>query len=86
VYLAKELTMEKHFINEPFKASLDGGTEYEYCTCGLSSAFPFCDGSHEGTDYKPIKFSVESDTDKWLCRCGRSGRKPFCDGSHQQGS
>lgn len=76
--------MEKHFQNAPFKASLDADTEYEYCTCGLSATFPFCDGSHSGTDKMPIKFSVRDDTDAWLCRCGRSGRKPYCDGSHQQ--
>lgn len=77
--------METKFVNEPFKASLDANTEYLYCTCGLSKTFPFCDGSHSGTDKTPIKFSVDVETDKWLCRCGRSGRKPYCDGSHQQG-
>jgi len=77
--------METHFINEPFKASLDADKEYWYCTCGLSKTFPFWDGSHEGTGKAPIKFSVDVETDKWLCRCGRSGRKPYCDGSHQQG-
>ncbi len=77
--------METKFQNEPFKASLEAGKEYLYCTCGLSRTFPFCDGSHEGTGKEPIRFSVDVDTDKWLCRCGRSGRKPFCDGSHQQG-
>ncbi|MDD2838256.1 MAG: CDGSH iron-sulfur domain-containing protein [Sulfuricurvum sp.] len=78
--------METHFVNEPFKASLDADVEYLYCTCGLSETFPFCDGKHIGTDKMPIRFSVEAETDKWLCRCGRSGRKPYCDGSHQQGS
>ncbi len=78
--------METKFQNEPFKASLDADTEYWYCTCGLSETFPFCDGSHKGTDKLPIKFSVKGDTDKWLCRCGRSGHKPYCDGSHQQGA
>lgn len=76
--------METKFINEPFKASLDANKEYWYCMCGRSSTFPFCDGSHEGTDKSPLKFSVDVETDKWLCRCGRSGRKPYCDGSHQQ--
>lgn len=78
--------METHFQNDPFKASLNAGKEYEYCTCSLSSTFPFCDGAHVGTDQTPIKFSVKTDTDRWLCRCGRSGRKPYCDGSHQQQS
>jgi CDGSH-type Zn-finger protein len=76
--------MEIKFVNEPFKASLDANKEYWYCMCGLSSTFPFCDGSHEGTDKSPLKFSVDVETDKWLCRCGRSGKKPYCDGSHQQ--
>ena len=78
--------METKFQNAPFKASLEPGVKYAYCTCGLSATFPMCDGSHRGTDKTPIKFSVEVETDKWLCRCGRSGRKPYCDGSHQQGA
>jgi CDGSH-type Zn-finger protein len=73
-----------HFIREPFKASLKEGIKYAYCTCGLSEKFPFCDGSHRGTECAPIKFTVKANTDAWLCRCGRSGRKPYCDGSHQQ--
>ncbi|MEA3373929.1 MAG: CDGSH iron-sulfur domain-containing protein [Campylobacterota bacterium] len=76
--------MATHFKNEPLKASLKGGVKTAYCTCGESEKFPFCDGTHRGTDFNPIKFTPEADTDAWICRCGRSGRKPYCDGSHQQ--
>ena len=76
--------MATHFTNEPLKASLKAGTKYIYCTCGHSEKFPYCDGSHKGTEHTPIKFTVKGDTDAWVCRCGKSGRKPYCDGSHQQ--
>ena len=76
--------MSTHFINEPLKASLAADTKYVYCTCGKSEKFPYCDGTHQGSDDKPIKFTVKAATDAFLCRCGKSGRKPYCDGSHQQ--
>ena len=35
------------------------GKSYFWCTCGLSSKQPFCDGSHKGTDFAPFKFLAD---------------------------
>ena len=29
---------------------------YFWCSCGLSSKQPFCDGSHKNTEFNPVKF------------------------------
>ena len=29
---------------------------YFWCSCGLSSKQPFCDGSHKNTEFSPVKF------------------------------
>ena len=66
----------------PVTVELKAGKEYLYCTCGRSSDQPFCDGSHEGTDFTPMSFTVEEDRRAALCRCKRTNDPPFCDGSH----
>ena len=37
----------------PFKTHVEKGKSYYWCKCGLSSKQPFCDGSHETTDFLP---------------------------------
>jgi CDGSH-type Zn-finger protein len=66
----------------PVRVDLEANKQYFYCTCGRSDSQPFCDGSHEGTDFTPKPFSVESDRKAALCRCKHTGNAPFCDGSH----
>ena len=29
---------------------------YLWCSCGLSSKQPFCDGSHKNSEFSPVKF------------------------------
>ncbi len=60
----------------------DAGTKY-YCTCGKSKNFPYCDGSHEGTDKEPRQEEVAEERTIWVCECGKSANMPFCDGSHE---
>jgi CDGSH-type Zn-finger protein len=67
--------------NCPYKIELDEG-KYWWCACGRSKNQPFCDGSHQGTDFTPIKLNIEEKKAVWLCGCRRSGNKPYCDGSH----
>ena len=38
------------------KADLKQGSTYYWCSCGKSASQPFCDGSHEGSDFKPLMF------------------------------
>jgi CDGSH-type Zn-finger protein len=66
----------------PVTVELKAGKEYFYCTCGRSSDQPFCDGSHEGTEFTPKSFTVEKDRRAALCRCKRTNDPPYCDGSH----
>ena len=35
------------------------GKSYFWCTCGVSSKQPFCDGSHKGTDFIPMKYLAD---------------------------
>lgn len=67
----------------PAKVDLEAGKDYWFCTCGLSSAQPFCDGAHKGSGFAPQKFSAEQSGPAWLCQCKKSANPPFCDGSHK---
>lgn len=70
--------------NKPIKVELTQGREYYFCTCGLSSNQPYCDGSHASTEFKPKSFVAEESGDAYLCRCKHSNDLPFCDGNHKQ--
>ena len=67
----------------PVMQSLEPGT-YFWCACGRSSNQPFCDGSHQGTDFTPVQFKIDEKKDAWLCQCKHSENKPFCDGTHNE--
>ncbi|HHM06056.1 MAG TPA: CDGSH iron-sulfur domain-containing protein [Gammaproteobacteria bacterium] len=65
----------------PYILQLEPG-EYYWCSCGRSANQPFCDGSHQGSDFVPLKFTVQSQAPQALCGCKHSKNPPFCDGSH----
>ncbi|MEW4488124.1 CDGSH iron-sulfur domain-containing protein [Thalassoglobus sp. JC818] len=67
----------------PAKVSLEAGKNYAYCTCGLSSNQPFCDGAHKGTGFAPHKFTAEEDCSMMMCMCKKTGNTPRCDGTHK---
>uniref|UniRef100_A0A0R3RSJ2 CDGSH iron-sulfur domain-containing protein 3, mitochondrial n=1 Tax=Elaeophora elaphi TaxID=1147741 RepID=A0A0R3RSJ2_9BILA len=71
--------------NKPIKLKLKKGEKYAWCSCGLSGAQPWCDGSHsaEGvTTLRPVLFEVEKDGDYFLCGCKATENRPMCDGRH----
>ena len=67
---------------KPATFTLEAGT-YHWCHCGRSATQPFCDGSHQGTDFTPKEFTLEETTKVWLCMCKHSKNIPFCDGAHK---
>jgi CDGSH-type Zn-finger protein len=68
---------------EPAVVELAAGTYY-WCACGKSAKQPFCDGSHEGTDFVPKAFEIRETQTVALCQCKRSKNPPFCDGTHAE--
>lgn len=66
----------------PKKLTLEPGTYY-WCSCGKSKNQPFCDGSHQGSEFAPLPFTVDEKKEVWLCQCKHSKNKPYCDGTHK---
>jgi len=65
----------------PYVLDLEPG-KYFWCACGQSANQPYCDGSHQGTDFRPVVLEVEERRKVALCGCKRTGQQPLCDGSH----
>lgn len=62
---------------------LQPGT-YFYCRCGLSQDQPFCDGAHQGTNFRPKKFTLNEPAQANLCLCKHTQTAPYCDGTHRK--
>lgn len=73
----------KIYAKEPAEVELEPGTYY-WCACGRSNNQPFCDGSHQGTEFAPRRFEVLEKKQHWLCQCKHTGNPPHCDGTHQK--
>jgi len=65
----------------PLDVELEPGT-YSWCACGLTKTPPYCDGSHEGTEFTPVSFEITEKATVSLCNCGLTKTPPYCDGSH----
>lgn len=65
----------------PIEVELEPGKHY-WCTCGKSKKQPFCDGSHQGTEFLPLEFEVAEKKKVWLCACKQTDNPPYCDGKH----
>ena len=42
--------------NKPAKIALEKDKKYYFCVCGKSNKQPFCDGSHQGSEFTPMAF------------------------------
>ncbi len=68
---------------KPVVLDLEPG-DYYWCSCGQSKKQPYCDGSHQGTEFIPVKFTVSETKKVALCLCKYTKDAPYCDGSHSQ--
>lgn len=66
----------------PYAVEITEGKNYAWCSCGLSSTQPFCDGSHKGTGLVPKVFKATETTTAYFCGCKQTEEGPFCDGTH----
>jgi CDGSH-type Zn-finger protein len=66
----------------PFPVDVEEGTKYFWCACGKSDNQPFCDGSHQGTEFTPLAYKAEQSRTLYFCGCKRTGGAPLCDGTH----
>jgi mannose-6-phosphate isomerase-like protein (cupin superfamily)/CDGSH-type Zn-finger protein len=67
---------------KPCLVSVKAGRTYFWCRCGRSRKQPFCDGSHQGTDFSPMKYTPAVDDELLFCGCKHTRTGPFCDGAH----
>ena len=68
--------------NEPYAVNVETGETYHWCACGKSKNQPYCDGSHQDTEFLPVAFTAEKTETVYLCGCKKTANQPFCDGSH----
>ena len=64
--------------NGPIGINVIKEKNYAWCSCGLSSKQPYCDGSHSTTEFKPIVFTAVASNTIYLCGCKHTKKSPFC--------
>lgn len=69
---------------QPIAVELKAGEKYAWCSCGLSSKQPFCDGSHKGTSFVPTVFTAEESKTAYMCMCKYTQNPGMCDGAHKK--
>lgn len=68
---------------KPTVMELEAGTYY-WCSCGESNNQPFCNGSHQGTEFTPLAFEITEKKNVAMCNCKHTSNPPYCDGSHSK--
>jgi len=66
---------------KPIVIEMEPGT-YWWCACGHAVKQPFCDGSHNGTEFSPMSVEIKQKMRIAWCTCKYSNNKPYCDGKH----
>ena len=70
--------------NSAIAVEVEQDKSYYWCACGLSKKQPFCDGSHNGTEFKPLPYKAVETKKLFFCACKQTDGQPFCDGSHNK--
>jgi CDGSH iron-sulfur domain-containing protein 3 len=68
----------------PFPVDVEAGKSYWWCACGKSKTQPFCDGSHQGSDFSPLEYKAEKSGTVYFCGCKHGKNGALCDGTHQK--
>ncbi|MEZ5557209.1 MAG: CDGSH iron-sulfur domain-containing protein [Pseudomonadales bacterium] len=66
----------------PYPVEVKSGQKLFWCACGRSTKQPFCDGSHQGTEFTPMAYTADKDRTLYFCGCKRTAGAPLCDGTH----
>ena len=66
----------------PFAVEVEAGNNYYWCSCGMSKSQPFCDGSHQGSEFTTVEYKATESETVYFCGCKQSSNQPLCDGSH----
>ena len=66
----------------PFAVEVETGKSYYWCACGKSKSQPFCDGSHQDSEFTPVEYKATESETVYFCGCKQSAHQPLCDGSH----
>lgn len=84
--LTKEIIMSEPVIAQksPFAVEVEAGKSYWWCACGKSRNQPFCDGSHQGSEFSPVEYKAEQTGTVYFCGCKHTAGKPMCDGTHSK--
>ena len=67
---------------KPYAVEVEAGKTYYWCSCGLSTKQPYCDGSHKPTEFVPMAFTADATETTFLCGCKATQNPPFCDSTH----
>lgn len=78
------MSQGKSTQNAPYKVDVVEGESYFWCSCGLSSNQPFCDGTHKGSEFSPVKYEADETKTVAFCGCRGTGSSPMCDGTHRK--
>lgn len=68
----------------PMPVDVEEGKSYFWCSCGKSAKQPFCDGSHQDTDFTPVKWTADETKRVFFCACKHTSGQPLCDGAHNK--
>ncbi len=78
------MSTPKRAANSPFSIAVEEGKTYAWCACGESKNQPFCDGSHQGTEFTPVRYTAPTTKTVYFCGCKLTKKQPLCDGSHNR--